>query len=332
MFGVDDLPPLGDPLGTIGVAWRRRAADGDWRAGVARAAAAAAGTRRAGLVTESPAAQVALGGPIDAAECSLIRARLAHGEPCAVCTAGDGGTIVAAAIGEGSGDLLWVRRSSPFGWQEVLALRHVAALAAPLHDLDRRRAEAELRLDELQHRCGNDLQLVASLLGAHARHAPDDAARDALLGAAEQIGALVRARRLPEDDLPAALRGFCDALSTQAHARGILLSLSVEGELRAVSRARGALVLIAVNELVTNAIKHGFADHAGGVIHVAARSVGDALEVAVADDGAPMPEGRAAMRSGSGLDLVGRLLAGGRGALALPQDTRKRFVVTMPMT
>ena len=92
------------------------------------------------------------------------------------------------------------------------------------------------------------------------------------------------------------------------------------------SHATGLSIIL--NELVTNAIKHG-----GGAVMVFCTVKDDALLLRVLNDGRPLPEDFVIGESGSfGLRAVNAMVKGFKGTLAasnLP-DGRVQFAITMP--
>ena len=304
---------------------------GDWMAGVAAAARFATEANDAGVMRHrGDDRQAATGSPLEPRASELMRERTTQG-PVAMWSDGNDACYAAVPIDEGDGGFIWMRRATPFQRQEVLALRQVAVVAVLLSALDRRCARAELMAEELQHRSANDLQLVSSLLGFHARRAAANDATRILTTVAESITALAMARRHAEGDLATALREFCDALAAQAEPRGIVVTLTMEGDVRQLPRSIAGLTLIAINEIVTNAMKHAFADRAHGTIRIAVAAGDGRLHASVDDDGLPFPEPTACPRLGSGLDLVGRLLAGAQGTLKPPRPGDKRFAIELPL-
>ena len=91
---------------------------------------------------------------------------------------------------------------------------------------------------------------------------------------------------------------------------------------------KAAVVALIANELVVNAVKHGFRDRASGTVTVRLRRTGaETVALAVADDGAPLPASvDNELPKGIGLDLVRRLVDQLGGELVVDAEP-KRFTV-----
>jgi len=174
--------------------------------------------------------------------------------------------------------------------------------------------QAEL-FDELNHRVKNNLAMIAGLLDLQAKDAPT-AARGELAKAAERVRSI--------SDVHAALAGDAGAGSVDFAAyledliarldRSLGLREGVRLALRTEPASLPAEAVVplgmAVNELVTNAVKYAYPSPAEGPIEVALEREGDDLLLSVRDEGVGLPAGGG--RNGLGMRLV-RSLAGQAG-------------------
>ena len=220
-------------------------------------------------------------------------------------------------------------------------IRQLETLAAIVMDqlevrLAARRAAAQsvIMAGENDHRTMNSLQFVASLLNLQSRAVRSTEAAGQLTAAANRVSAVARvhrtfaaepnAERLP---ILAYLRRLCgelaDILETSVDIEGIEAGIPTEQIL--------ALGLI-VNELVSNAKKHG-----AGTIKVTFRTAGlGEYELAVLDEGKGLPEGFAPDRHATGslgmklVALLASQLGGRLSAGANPAGRGACFSVTFP--
>lgn len=146
-------------------------------------------------------------------------------------------------------------------------------------------------LAELNHRVKNHLQMITAMLALQAATAAPELATEfeQAIRRIETVADL-HARLYRDEqgmgvvDLAAYLRDICDGLS-----RSLLEGRSIDLELAAapanLALDRAVPLGLIVNELVTNAIKHGFPDGSAGRIAVRLASDGQTATLEVSDDG-----------------------------------------------
>jgi two-component sensor histidine kinase len=151
-------------------------------------------------------------------------------------------------------------------------------------------AERELLLREVNHRVGNSLQIIASLLHLQASSAAQEDVKAALTSAMGRVAAVAQVHRrlytshdLKNVLLNQYLESLLDDLRRSAEgnrmSRLTLTSAPIE-----IDPDRAVAIGIIVNELVMNAVKYAYPD-GSGPIHVDLRADGDELELSIADDG-----------------------------------------------
>ncbi|MGH6785499.1 MAG: sensor histidine kinase [Novosphingobium sp.] len=174
---------------------------------------------------------------------------------------------------------------------------------------------------ELQHRVGNNLQVVSSMLALQRRGLADPQARAAIDDASRRVGLIGRVQRHLYDPDGAALglQGFLDRLAADVLATSgrddvrVTVALDRPLELKPVLSISVALI---VAELVYNAIEHGLGSRAGEIRLTVAQ--GDDIVIAVADDGDALPPCfKLADGNNLGLRLAGALAQSHGGALRI---------------
>jgi two-component sensor histidine kinase/CheY-like chemotaxis protein len=151
-------------------------------------------------------------------------------------------------------------------------------------------AEREVLLREVNHRVGNSLQIIASLLHLQANSSGQDDVKAALTNAMGRVAAVAQVHRrlYTSHDLNSVLLNqYLDALleDLRRSAEGNRMSrLTLKAQQIEIDPDRAVAIGIIVNELVMNAVKYAYPDGAGP-IHVDLNAEGDDLVLAIADDG-----------------------------------------------
>jgi two-component sensor histidine kinase len=192
-------------------------------------------------------------------------------------------------------------------------------------------AKAQTLAQEIDHRVMNSLQFVSTMLAMQSRSAGSDVAGQ-LEVAANRVATVARVHRHFSagivgdgiDCLPF-IKRLCDDLS------GVLgTTITVEGDDEDVSAKTMQSVGLIVNELVTNAAKHG-----DGRIAVSYVATGDRRTLTVSDEGEGLPPGFDPKTSKIGLgmkvvSLLAKQLGGDLTAVPGPQGRGSTFCVTFP--
>jgi len=188
---------------------------------------------------------------------------------------------------------------------EVLASRdRYAALAA----------EREVLLREVNHRVGNSLQIIASLLHLQASSAAEEDVKAALTNAMGRVAAVAQVHRrlYTSHDLKSVLLNqYLDALldDLRRSAEGNRMSrLTLKATPIEIDPDRAVAIGIIVNELVMNAVKYAYPDHAGP-IHVEVTSDRDDLLISIADDGVGLGAKADPRSTGMGQRIVSAMAA-----------------------
>jgi two-component sensor histidine kinase len=200
-----------------------------------------------------------------------------------------------------------------------------------LAQADKALVQANLLTREIDHRVMNSLQFVSAMLRLEGKGA-NDAASGHLEAAANRVAAVARVHRhfhLEDDvaNVPALtyLRRLCEDLS------GILgVPVEVDGESEMLPTTSIQPVGLIVNELVTNAAKHG-----AGKINVTYRSGAADRELMVCDHGKGLPDSFNPSQDVRGLgmkivNVLAKQLGGGVAARPNPSGIGACVAVTFP--
>lgn len=151
-------------------------------------------------------------------------------------------------------------------------------------------AEREVLLREVNHRVGNSLQIIASLLHLQANSSTQEDVKAALTNAMGRVAAVAQVHRrlyTSHDLKSVVLSQYLDALleDLRRSAEGNRMSrLTLKAEPIEIDPDRAVAIGIIVNELVMNAVKYAYPDGAGP-IHVDLVAQDDDLLLSIADNG-----------------------------------------------
>lgn len=153
-------------------------------------------------------------------------------------------------------------------------------------------------LKEVHHRVKNNLQVVASLLGMQARRLDNAAARNVLQDSQSRVLSmallhelLYRTGSLAHVDFDSYTERLCAALlrTVGPVAQRVRIERSV-GDIR-LPLEQAVPCGLMINEMVTNALKHGYPDDCHGRVCIEMKVEDHMIRLRVSDDGAGLPDG-----------------------------------------
>ena len=222
------------------------------------------------------------------------------------------------------GETVLIVRSLPLLTADAGAFRHTGAcvLVRDVTDLRRRDRELvtkEATIREIHHRVKNNLQTVAALLRLQGRRVSTDESREALHEAEGRVAAIALVHEMLShalgesvdfDEISDRLRAtVCELGAPGGSSAGVVTS-SRRGSFGHVPGEVATTLAMVLNELLHNAVEHGFVGGAGHVRLEVSRRRG-LLTVVVADDGRGLPAGFGEEVDGSlGLSIVRTLVEG----------------------
>jgi|GEM_PF-3283786 len=181
-------------------------------------------------------------------------------------------------------------------------------------DISRSAAEKEVLLQEIHHRVKNNLQLVSSLLGWQSSINPDPALVQVLAGSQARIHSmalvhelLYHSDNLAEVRLDTYLSRLLETLQTSYSSAQRRIAITKELAPLVMTAKEAIPFGLLVNELVTNAYKHAFAQRSNGHLHVELRGEGEGFQLIVADDGVGLPDAGEVRPASLGTQLIASL-------------------------
>jgi len=170
-------------------------------------------------------------------------------------------------------------------------------------------------IQEMHHRVKNSLQTVASLLRLQMRYSKVDSVEQVLNESLNRILSIAAVHEMLSQESP-------DTVNVRKMAGGIVaatlqglvspekhIDMAVQGEEVFVPSAKATSVALILNELIQNAVEHGFRSTDSGRITVEAYEHTDSVTLLVKNDGEPLPPAFDFRRDrGLGLQIVENLV------------------------
>ena len=229
------------------------------------------------------------------------------------------------------GDLVWIKKALPLfsrrrGLRRFLAAESVRRLEGALvviHDqTDARRQQEELRIkvaliQEIHHRVKNNMQTIASLLRLQSRRTGSEEVRRALQEGINRIlsVAVIHEFLAHQEARVINIRDVSQRIVSQIQ-EGILdrersIRLTLEGPNIYLPTQPATVCALVINELLQNALEHGYNRQEGGTVTVRLQDDGEQVTIAVDDDGVGLPEEFDLSQTSSlGLQIVRTLAEG----------------------
>jgi PAS domain S-box-containing protein len=175
--------------------------------------------------------------------------------------------------------------------------RFEAAVRARTQELEAAIEAQETLLHEVDHRVKNNLQMISSLIVIQSRTIDDEGIKASLRAMLERIEAvstvhrrLYQSKDVSRFDVSDFVRDLVTDLLGATGREGIIADLDLHPVV--ISADKATPVALMINELVTNAIKHGFSEPSTTPrISVSLRRLDGHIHVEVSDNGKGMPEG-----------------------------------------
>jgi two-component sensor histidine kinase len=233
------------------------------------------------------------------------------------------------------GDYVWIRKALPVwrprtlqGWaQSMTSPRHgpgaVGGVLLMIHDATeerRKRQELDVKttmIQEVHHRVKNNLQTIAATLRMQSRRTRQPEALQAINDAVSRIlSVAVIHEYLSKDEKQSInIREIFQRIVVQnrqvSAIPGQNITFSVDGPNIYLPSQQATASALVVNELVQNAVEHGFETIKEGTVRVILEDKGDVVHLEVRDDGDPLPDDFGiALSTSLGLQIVRTLVQG----------------------
>ncbi len=213
---------------------------------------------------------------------------------------------------------VWVRkviplRSPPGSWQRLRrrlpwpggntsgSTRQVDAALVLVHNATEAvQKERELNvksamIQEVHHRVKNNLQTIAAILRLQARRCQSQEAKQHLTDAVNRVLSMsvIHEFLSQGEHQPINIRDVCQRIVAQAQQvavnPGQRIQIAISGPNIRLPANQATATALVLNELLLNALEHGFPDHSDGAIWIELADLGDAIQIRIEDNGRGLP-------------------------------------------
>ena len=219
--------------------------------------------------------------------------------------------------GEAIGALnCYTEKLHTFSKEELAILQALATQAALAIEHAKLMVKSAV-IQEMHHRVKNNLQQIVSLVRLEMRYSKYTTVEDALNDTLNRILAISSVHELlTRDDLDTVsvkkvAESIVHATQQSVVPPGKTIHTTVEGDDFVLPLNKATSMALVLNELVQNAVEHGFKTLNDGRIHIFLRATETELSVWITNDGEPLPDGFTRKSSDSlGLSIVETLVRG----------------------
>lgn len=216
------------------------------------------------------------------------------------------------------GDLILLRRDIKIEEAGVQQCRIV--IVSDITEVRKKDREIKIKsavIQEIHHRVKNNLQTIASLLRMQARRSKSPEVKEALKEGVNRILSIsiVHEFLSQQDnesiDVVQVAKSIMDSVCQSMLAKDFALFTEFEGPEIVIPSKNASKLSLVINELILNAIEHGFENRNNGVIAVETDETDCAYRISVCDNGNGLPEDfdLEAVRSSLGLYIVNTIVA-----------------------
>ncbi|MCL4244494.1 MAG: GAF domain-containing protein [Candidatus Dadabacteria bacterium] len=224
-------------------------------------------------------------------------------------------------------------RTSELQKSNTLLIKEILERRCVENELKQSLAEKDVLLKEIHHRVKNNLQIISSLLNLQSRKIKDRKARSSFLESNNRIQSiatlheqLYRSKDLSRIDFGAHIRNMTNHLLRSYGVRNSDINVEIDAGQVYLNINTAIPCGLIVNELVSNAIKHGFAGRTKGNIKIGFGKDGERCVLTVANDGERFPEDVDINASATlGLELVTSLARQLKGSVGMSSGDVTEF-------
>ncbi len=198
--------------------------------------------------------------------------------------------------------------------------------------------EIELLYREINHRVKNNLSTIMSFLSLQIQNIKDERAREALMESRNRVRTITRLHESiyqAKDIRGLNMKGYLLSLAGELidlfklDSKNITLTHQLDDFTLDIDRA---IVLgILTNEIITNSLKHAFADRDDGEINITSRIEDNTVTLNIGDNGSGIPDIDMESTQSLGLQIINAISKQLEGNITAINDSGTKFTVTFPL-
>lgn len=197
--------------------------------------------------------------------------------------------------------------------------------------------EKEALLHEVHHRIKNNINTIMSLLRLQSKIAPDKESSEFLLTASNRLQSMMtlyeklyRSDNFKEINIKEFLETLIEEISTNI-STGKQITITKDIEIIELDISTTSSIGIIINELMTNAVKHGFKDIYKGNISISLSKSGNQYILEVQNDGNYLKNTRIDEIKGFGLTLISMMSKQLKGSFTADNNGGTTFRIEFPI-
>lgn len=206
-----------------------------------------------------------------------------------------------------------------------------------------RKKEREIKIktaviQEIHHRVKNNLQTIASLLRLQARRSKSDEVKEALHESTNRILSMAVVHEFlsqhdrEEINVIEVTKNILEQVAPNMIDRDFCLDSRIDGPEVVLPSKNASNLAVIINELILNAIEHGFENRTRGLIGLRTEIVEDGYIIELYDDGCGLPEGFDVTKTRSlGLQIIQTLVNDDMGgSFEIMNDNGTHCILRVP--
>ena len=239
------------------------------------------------------------------------------------------------------GDMILLQRDIKL--EEAGILQRRILLLSDVTEVRKKEREIKIKtavIQEIHHRVKNNLQTIASLLRLQGRRSKSPEVKAALQESTNRILSMAVAHEFlsqhdtEEINVNEVTKGIIERVAPNMVDKDFVLTSKIEGPEVVLPSQNASNLAVIINELILNAIEHGFEGRSHGMIGLRTAIEEDGYLIELYDDGVGLPDDFDISKSKSlGLQIINTLVQDDiGGSFEMKNDQGTRCILRIPVS